>query len=233
MKRHRLGQHYLVDQELVGRMVSYAAIGPGERVLEIGTGRGTLTRLLTGRGASLTGYEVDPVNHEETVRALEGTGADIRLGDAFEATPGFDVLVASLPYSESSAFVDWLSRAKFSRAVVMLQEDFVRKLTAPPGDRDYRGVSALAQVAFDVKVLERVGREAFSPRPRVNSALVSIAPRRVVTQEEESKIARLFSLRRREVAGALAELGMKVQGDYGRRRVYSLTPSEVHEICRR
>ena len=222
-----------MDRELAERMVSYASIGPAETVLEIGTGRGTLTRLLAGRGASLTGYEVDPVNHEETARALEGTGADVRLGDAFEATPEFDVLVASLPYSESSAFIGWLSRAKFSRAVVMLQEDFARKLTAPPGDRDYRGVSALAQVAFDVEVLERVGREAFSPPPRVNSALVLIVPRRVVTREEESKIARLFSLRRREVAGALAELGMKGQGEYGRRRVYSLAPSEVHEICGR
>lgn len=233
MKRRRLGQHYLADQELARRMVSYAAVGPEERVLEIGTGKGTLTTLLAGLGASLTGYEVDPENYDETVKEVEGTGADIRLGDAFEENPAFDVLVASLPYSESSAFVEWLGGRKFARAVVMLQEDFARKLAAPPGDRDYRGVSAFAQVAFQMKVLERVGREAFSPRPRVSSALVLFTPRRLVRREEGSVIALLFSLRRREVRGALAELGLEGRKDYGRRRVYSLSPAEVHEICGR
>jgi 16S rRNA (adenine1518-N6/adenine1519-N6)-dimethyltransferase len=232
MKRRRLGQHYLADPEVVRRVVEAARIGPEDRVLEIGTGRGALTRELTGRGASLLGYEVDPENFEATKEAVHGKGAQIRLGDAFERRPKFDVLVSSLPYSESAAFIKWLSGMEFGRAVVVLQEDFVRKINAPPGDRDYRGVSALAQIAFDVEVLERIGRRAFSPQPRVDSVVVSIAPRLRVSEGEARGITRLFSLRRRQVGSVLAELEMEGRGRYGKRRVYELSPAEVHELCR-
>ncbi|MDG6941359.1 MAG: hypothetical protein JRN34_00325 [Nitrososphaerota archaeon] len=231
MKRQRLGQHYIVEEELAMRMVEAAGISRGERVLEIGTGKGAITRLLAGKGASLLAFEVDRKNFDETLRALDGTGAEIRLGDAFAEKPEFDVLVASLPYSESSTFVGWLCTLEFKRAVVMLQEDFVRKLTAPPGDRNYRGVSALAQIAFDIRVLERVSNSAFSPRPKVGSSVVSIVPRRRLSETEVSRIVRLFTIRRRQVDSALSMLGMK-GGSHGRRRVNSLAPEEVFEICR-
>ncbi len=231
MKRHRLGQHYLVDEGVAQRMVEYADIGRSERVLEIGTGRGAVTRLLAGKGASLLAYEIDRHNLDETVKALEGSEADVRLGDAFAERPEFDVLVASLPYSESSTFVRWLCTKDFCRAVVMLQGDFVRKLTAPPGSRDYRGVSALAQVALTIKVLERVGGDAFSPRPKVGSVVVAITPRRKLSEGEASRIVRLFTLRRRQVDSALTELGMRGRS-YGQRRVFSLVPEEVFELCR-
>ena len=231
MKRQRLGQHYLVDAEVIRRIVAYARVSPSERVLEIGTGRGALTRELVGLGASFVGYEVDRENFAETANAVRGTGARILLADAFEQRPEFDVLVASLPYSESAAFVEWLSGIRFGRTIVVLQEDFVRKILAPPGDRDYRGVSALAQVSFDVRVLERVGRRSFSPQPRVSSVVVLFAPKLLVSKAEVSNIMRLFSLRRRQVDSVLAELGMEGKGSFGRRRVFSLRPEEVHALC--
>jgi len=232
MKRRRLGQHYLVDEGVVRRVLELADIRPTEKVLEIGTGRGALTRELAGRGASLVGYEVDTENVEATKKVVRGTGADIRLGNAFDERPDFDVLVSSLPYSESGTFVEWLSGIKFGRAVVVLQDDFVRKLLAPPGNRDYRGVSSLAQIAFDVKVEGRVPRASFSPPPRVNSVIASFVPKRQVPAGEIANIVRLFSLRRRQVSSALGELGMKGKGTFGRRRVFELAPEEVHELCR-
>ncbi len=232
MKRRRLGQHYLADPEVVRRIVASASIGPSDRVLEIGTGKGALTRELAGRGRSFVGYEVDRRNFDETMEMLKGTDAEIHLADAFAQDPVFDVLVSSLPYSESASFVEWLSAREFGRAVVVLQEDFVRKILAPPGDRDYRGVSALVQVAFDVRVLERVDRRSFSPQPRVNSVVVSFAPRRRLSKAEVADVMKLFSLRRRQVDSALSELGMHGAGKYGRRRVYSLRPEEVYELCR-
>ena len=113
---------------------------------------------------------------------------------------------------------------KFGRAVVVLQEDFVRKIMARPGDRDYRGISALAQIAFDVKILGRIERKSFSPPPRVNSMIVSFMPRRRVSRTEITNIVRLFTLRRRQVESVLAELGIQRKTGYGRRRVYELRP---------
>jgi 16S rRNA (adenine1518-N6/adenine1519-N6)-dimethyltransferase len=232
MKRQRLGQHYLVNGEVIRRMVQCAEIGPSDRVLEIGTGKGSLTRELVGLGASFTGYEIDEANYRATLEAVRTGNARIVLADAFSQNPMFDVLVTSLPYSQSATFVRWLSIRRFSRAVAILQRDFVEKIAAPPGDRDYRGISAVAQIAFDVKVLDRVDRNSFDPPPRVDSAMVSLTPKRVITRGEADSVIRLFSLRRRRVDSAVKKLGFDPKGDHGGMRVLSLTPEEVHQICR-
>ena len=182
-------------------------------------------------GARLDGYEIDEENFAETREAVRGSGARLHLADAFEQEPKFDVLVSSLPYSESSRFVNWLGRLPFRTAVVLLQEDFVRKILAPPGDRDYRGISALAQLAFEAKVVGRVRRESFAPQPKVSSVIVQFSPKLRVSEAEASNIARLFSLRRRRIDAALKRLGMKWTEEQGTRRVNTLTPAEVHEIC--
>jgi 16S rRNA (adenine1518-N6/adenine1519-N6)-dimethyltransferase len=231
MKRRRLGQHYLVDPEVIRRVVSLADIGPADRVLEIGTGKGALTKRLAGLGASYLGYEVDRANFEEASNLVRGTGARVVLADAFKEHPDFDVLVSSLPYSESATFVRWLSGIEFRRAVVVLQEDFIKKIRAPPGSRDYRGVSALSQICFDVRVLGCVPRDAFSPQPRVGSAIASFTPVRSIEKAEVMNVIRLFSLRRRLADSALTELGMKGPGSFGKRRVNSLRPDEVHFLC--
>jgi 16S rRNA (adenine1518-N6/adenine1519-N6)-dimethyltransferase len=231
MRRHRLGQHYLVDQDVIRQVVSLAGIGPADRVLEIGTGRGALTKELAGLGASYLGFEIDRANFDETSDLVRGTSAGVVLADAFEERPDFDILVSSLPYSESASFVKWLSGMEFRRAVVVLQEDFVRKLMARPGSRDYRGISALAQICFDINVLSRVPRAAFAPQPRVGSVIASFSPRRRVGSSEVANVIRLFSLRRRLADSALAELRMKGAQSFGRRRVNSLSPDEVHLIC--
>ena len=230
MKRRRLGQHYLVDEQAVRRIVEEAAIEPDERVFEIGTGRGELTRELAGLGREYGGYEVDRGNYEATVAVVPEAKGKIRIGDVFEHRPLFDVLVASLPYSRSSTFIEWLSQLRYVRAVVVLQEDFVKKTLAKPGTRDYRGISAVAQMSSDTQVLFRLGRNAFSPQPKVSSLVVRMTPRRRLTAAEISNVKRLFSLRRRKVSSVLAELKMAAR-DYGDRRVYSLLPDEIHALC--
>ncbi|MDE1857710.1 MAG: hypothetical protein KGI26_01395 [Thaumarchaeota archaeon] len=232
MKRQRLGQHYLVDTQVIREVVEFARIQPSERVLEIGTGRGALTGELVRLGAGFIGYEIDDDNYEATCEAVRGTKAEIVHGDAFASDPKFDVLVTSLPYSESATFVRWLSSREFSRAIAVLQKDFVEKITAAPGDREYRGISAVSQIAFGVRMLGKVARAAFDPQPRVDSVIASFVPRKKMAEGEVSGVIRLFSLRRRQVDVALAKLGMERRRSFGRRRVVSLAPDEVHEICK-
>jgi 16S rRNA A1518/A1519 N6-dimethyltransferase RsmA/KsgA/DIM1 with predicted DNA glycosylase/AP lyase activity len=231
MKRRSLGQHYLTDPGVIQRMVDAAAIQTSESVLEVGTGKGVLTERLVVLGRSLEGYEVDPSNYRETLEKVRGGNATIHLADAFQEKPEFDVLVSSLPYSRSQDFVEWICQMEYTRAVVLLQEDFVRKILSSPGNRDYRGVSVLTQLSSQITEIERVLPNAFEPPPRVASLLVSIKPRLRLSEQEILKVKRLFSLRRREVSSALARLGLGEGRGYGRRRVYSLTPREVHEIC--
>ena len=232
MKRRRLGQHYLVDDRVIEEILEFARIEPTERVLEIGTGEGALTGKLSRLGASFLGYEVDEENYRKTLEAVRGRNAEVVHADAFTQDPKFDVLVASLPYSESAPFVRWLSGREFGRAVVVLQKDFLEKITAAPGERNYRGISAVSQIAFEIRVLGRVGRRSFDPPPRVDSVIASFSRKRKISEEEAASVIRLFSLRRRQVDAALADLGFRSDKVYGKRRVFSLAPDEVHAICR-
>ncbi len=232
MKRRTLGQHYLIDGEVVNTIIGDAAIKPRERILEIGTGRGVLTKQLVRLGASLEGYEVDGENFTATLAELGPEKAVIHHGDAFKENPDFDVLVSSLPYSRSASFVEWISRVRYNRAVVLLQDDFVAKMMSKPGTREYRAVSVIAQTSSELTVLGRVGRSSFSPAPNVESIILLVKPKRRLKDSEVSVIKRIFSLRRREVASVGATFGMSLTAErYGKRRVYSLTPSEVLEIC--
>jgi 16S rRNA (adenine1518-N6/adenine1519-N6)-dimethyltransferase len=203
-----LGQHYLVDDSVVSSMVSLAAIRPEERVLEIGTGRGALTKELVGLTSRLEGYEIDKESCEGLRRELEGTSLVLHNEDAFKSSPDFDVLLSSLPYSESSAFVEWLSRRRYDRAVVLLQEDFARKITAPPSSKAYRSVSVISQASARVEIVSRVGRRSFDPPPRVNSCLVVMKWRRSLTQGQNAMIKKIFSQKRRTVRAALRSLGL-------------------------
>ncbi len=190
-------------------MVRLAAIRHDERVLEIGTGRGALTKELVGLTANLEGYEIDRESYEGLKRELGGGRLVLHNEDAFKSSPDFDVLLSSLPYSESSHFVEWLSRKKYDRAVVLLQRDFAMKITAPPGSPAYRAVSVISQASARVEMVSDVSRLSFDPPPRVNSSLVTMKWRWTLSGEETAMIKRIFSQKRRTVRAALRSLGLE------------------------
>jgi len=234
MNRHRLGQHYLVDPRVIRRMVELADIKGEDKVLEIGTGRGALTTELARSAGSLEAYEVDRENYVATKRVA--SSINLHLNDAFKSKPTFDVLVSSLPYSESSSFIEWLSMMKYDRAIVLLQKDFVSKITAESGTRNYRALSALAQLSAEIVPKDRVGRNSFVPAPRVDSQIVLFRPRRRLNVREVSALKSVFSLRRRTLASVANALGFDaaVIGGYdGGLRVFSLSPDQAYQLVTR
>lgn len=189
-------------------MLDAADVKTTERVLEIGTGRGALTKELVRSVGSLEGYEVDRESYETLRRELGGTSLVLHNADAFEYSPEFDVLLSSLPYSESSTFVDWLSHRRYDRAVVLLQRDFATKLIAQPGSPAYRAISVIAQASARVEIASDVSRQSFDPQPRVDSCLVVIRWRKTLTTKQTAMIKRIFSQKRRTVRAALKSLGL-------------------------
>ncbi|MDG7020595.1 MAG: hypothetical protein JRN23_01530 [Nitrososphaerota archaeon] len=207
-RRRALGQHYLVDKKAVDSMIALAAIKQGERVLEIGTGTGALTRELVRLTDMLEGYEVDRESYGLLRGELGGLSLVLHNEDVFDASPVFDVLLSSLPYSESSRFVEWLAQRKYDRAVVLLQRDFAKKITATPGDPSYRAVSVISQASARVEMVTDVRRQCFEPPPRVDSCVVSMTWRRTLNVGQIAMIKRIFSQKRRTVRAALKSLGL-------------------------
>jgi 16S rRNA (adenine1518-N6/adenine1519-N6)-dimethyltransferase len=232
MRRRILGQHYLIDNEVIRKIVDAAAITHGQSVLEIGCGKGALTREILSRGFDLIGYEIDEQNFEYLQEELGETNLRLFLGDVFLQDISFDVLISSLPYSQSSRFIEWLSKRKYDRAVVVLQEDFVEKITSTPGSKLYRAISVISQMSSLIYKEFNVPREAFHPIPRVGSCVVKFVFKRRLATKEISFIKRLFSHRNKKLSSVLRMLGYKDCEKYKDRRIFSLYPDEVLEIMR-
>jgi 16S rRNA (adenine1518-N6/adenine1519-N6)-dimethyltransferase len=181
-----LGQNFVVDPNTVRRIARLAGVGAGDQVVEIGAGLGSLTRALAETGATVTAIEVDhglvPVLRE----VVEGLGVRVIEGDALhldwgEVLTGRDAwtLVANLPYNVATPIVaDLLDGVPaIRRMLVMVQREVGDRLAAGPGSKSYGAVSVKVSYWATSEIVGRVPPTVFLPRPKVESALVSITRR--------------------------------------------------------
>jgi len=222
--RRRWGQHFLCDPGVARRIVDTAELGPGSSVLEIGPGLGALTGDLVARAARVYLIEVDAGlaarlrdrwGDDARVRLVEGDVLALPLAELV-AEPAVTV-VANLPYNIATPVLFRLLelRARFPRAVVMLQREMAARLAARPRSADYGVTSVLVQAFAEVRVVFRVSRRSFLPPPEVDSAVVdirwSVAPRVAVGDVAlfRDVVRAGFGQRRKMLRNALAPLAAR------------------------
>ncbi len=188
--QHRLGQHFLHDKNLLKRLIEAAGITPGELVLEVGPGTGTLTEGLTDAGAEVVACEIDPglaaIVRERfgaRVHLVEGDclGRGRRLAEALDrvlAGRPFK-LVANLPYQAASTLIVGLlvHHPGCCGQFVTVQREVADRLAATPGTKTYGALTVIVGALAEVSVIARLGPSCFWPRPAVGSAMVAIRPR--------------------------------------------------------
>jgi 16S rRNA (adenine1518-N6/adenine1519-N6)-dimethyltransferase len=192
----KLGQNFVIDANTVRRIVKAAGVQPGETVVEVGPGLGSLTLGLLEAGASVTAVEIDrrlaaqlPITVE--LLAPEATEKLIVLTeDAMRVTelPGDPtVLVANLPYNVSVPVLLHLLETfpGIDRGLVMVQAEVGQRLAAPPGSKVYGSPSAKAAWYGDFRVAGNVSRQVFWPVPNVDSILVRFDRHPLPGTEEE------------------------------------------------
>jgi 16S rRNA (adenine1518-N6/adenine1519-N6)-dimethyltransferase len=227
----------LVDRRILAKVVYAAQISDHETVLEAGTGQGILTAELCKAAGRVVSYEVDTKLYREAQEQLfffllQFKNLELVNADLFK-TKGlhffFDVFVSNLPYSRSRDALEWLSTQKFDRAILMVQEEFVDKLTARPGSKNYRAISVLAAHCFAIEKLFKVRRQSFEPQPKVESAIIKIIPINTVTREMVKNINLLFSKRNKKAASVAAQSGITVviNATYGSKRIDELEPEDL------
>jgi 16S rRNA (adenine1518-N6/adenine1519-N6)-dimethyltransferase len=181
--RKRWGQHFLCDPPVARRIVETAELGPRSVALEIGPGLGALTDELAARVGRLYLVEVDPAlanrlaarfAGEPRVQVVAGDVLSMPLADVM-SEPVVTV-VANLPYNIAMPILFRLldARARFPRAVLMLQREMAQRLAAAPGTAAYGVASVLVQAFADVRIAFGVSRRSFLPRPDVDSAVVDV-----------------------------------------------------------
>jgi 16S rRNA (adenine1518-N6/adenine1519-N6)-dimethyltransferase len=195
-----LGQNFLIDPRIQARIVDAIEPEPGDTVVEIGPGRGALTRHLVDRVQSLLAIELDDLlarNLHDEYR--DNTGVRILHMNALEFEPDhldLDVtnlkVIGNIPYNITSPLIfHLLDRQRRPRVLVlMVQKEVATRIAASPGSRDYGALSIGVQAVAHVERLFTVGRGSFRPAPTVDSAVLRITPRRPfpLSIDEEASI---------------------------------------------
>lgn len=214
--RRHLGQHFLHDHNLLLRLVSAAAIAPGELVLEVGAGTGTLTEALLEAGAVVVASEIDR-DLAEILRQRLGASATLvegdclakgrRLSEGLVAALGGRPfkLVANLPYQVASTLMATLliAHPECQGQWVTIQREVAERLMAVPGTKAFGALTVLVQAMAEVAMIARLRPTCFWPLPNVDSAMFAIKPRAGPRVRDPAALmafaTALFSKRRKQL----------------------------------
>jgi 16S rRNA (adenine1518-N6/adenine1519-N6)-dimethyltransferase len=197
-----LGQNFLTDPGQIRRIVEALDMRSGERIVEIGPGRGALTAELLAAGASVAAVELDRdlvpflrgrFSGYGNLRIVEGDALEVDLADLAGDSAK---LVANLPYYISTAILRRLAaeRTRFSVMVLMLQKEVADRIVALPGDRERGFLTVIVDAFFDAVKLFEVPAQAFSPVPKVTSAVVKLVPKSTTGISDEARFEELLSV---------------------------------------
>lgn len=236
----RLGQNFLIDRNIARRIVAAAAIDTKDEVLEIGPGRGALTRLLVEKASRVVAVELDNALAADLPARIGNTNAlTVVQQDALEFEPSshFDSpykLVANLPYYVGTPMVRRFLTVQQtpSELIVMVQKEVADNMTASPGGMGL--LSVMVQLFASAKTLFSVPPKAFRPRPKVASAVVKLEPLAepaipvVDTDEFISFVAAGFRAPRKQIHNSL-RLGLQSQSQ---EVVKALQDAEIEGVRR-
>lgn len=211
--RKSLGQHFLTDRRILGRIADALELTGSETVVEVGPGRGALTEVLLPRVGRLAVVEYDRAlaarlrdryADEPRLAVVEGDVLETDLAGA-AGTDDF-LLVGNVPYYITTPILfHALRHPRPRRAVYLVQREVADRAASAPGSRTYGALSVNLQALASVATLFRVPAGAFQPPPKVESAVIRIEPRAdpVVTPDEEAPFRRLvqdaFGMRRKQL----------------------------------
>lgn len=196
----QLGQNFLVDANIVRKILAAAEIKPGDALIEVGPGAGALTLPIASMGVDIAALEIDqglacllkellqlwPKVAIIKADALKVCWKDL-IGSHFDSELKIK-LISNLPYIISGPFMYNLFKQSFpfDSAVLMFQKEVAHRLLARPGDKDYGALSVLSSYYASGKMLFEVSANVFWPRPKVGSAVIRMQPRiRKLNSDEE------------------------------------------------
>jgi 16S rRNA (adenine1518-N6/adenine1519-N6)-dimethyltransferase len=217
-----LGQNYLVDPNTARKVVRLAGVEPGETVLEVGPGLGSLTLALRAAGARVVAVEADERLLPALAEALgDDAGVRVVAGDALRLdlaalAPDAGKLVANLPYNLAATIVleVLISYPGFERLTVMVQREVGERLAAEPGTDAYGATSAKVAALAEARVLSGISRKVFLPEPHVDSVLIGLIRRQHPATAGlpwpllNQVIDAAFSQRRKTLRNSLRGLGL-------------------------
>ena len=217
--RKWLGQHFLTDPRILGRIADVLAITKDDTVVEIGPGRGALTEQLVARAKRVVAIEIDrdlakllreKYAGDERVTVIENDVLDVNLG---EAAGGPYLVAGNVPYNITTPILfHALEFPRAARAVYLVQREVAERVVAAPASENYGALSANLQALASAELVFKVAAGAFTPPPKVESAVLRITPRAdpLVSAHEEAPFRAMvvgaFGFRRKQMQRVVREL---------------------------
>jgi len=222
--KKRLGQNFLIDRNVLNKIIDAANIGPKDSALEIGPGLGVVTRELALRARQVVAVETD----RDLIPILREILADLPNADIVNADflrldldqflrerfgESKLAVVANLPYYITTPIIVELLGVKerIDRIVLMVQKEVAQRLAAPPGGGDYGSITVFVRYHCEVEIVAQVSRNVFFPLPDVDSSLIKFTVRPappVQTKDESlffSVVRAAFGKRRKTLLNALSD----------------------------
>lgn len=225
----KLGQNFLNSKSIAKFIVDSATISKNNTVYEIGIGKGILTPYLCEQSKNVISVEKDLNLYEESkVKFSKIKNLKIIHGDGFKQNEKFDIFVSNLPYSESKKAIQWMLMEKFQHGIVMVQYDFAKKLLSH--DNDKKAISVLAQSGFEMKILKTIGKENFTPKPKINSSIMSFTRKHTFSKELIQSVNLMFSFRRKKLQNIGKKLGLEIKSD---QRLEEMSNNEIIKFAKK
>jgi len=228
IKRKQLGQHFLNSNTIAKSIITDAQISKNDIVYEVGTGLGILTPLLCEKAKKVISIDLDKnLVRNAKIKFANIENLVLKFGDGFKNTDSFTIFVSNLPYSKSKDAIEWLAQTSFSHGVIMVQKEFADKLLAK-SSKNRKAISIIATHAFEITMLSKVGKNNFSPPPKIDSVLLKIVKKNNLKKDLILTIHKIFSYRRKTVKNILKQFHIETVID---KRVDDLSGDEIIAIA--
>ncbi|MBI5225396.1 ribosomal RNA small subunit methyltransferase A [Candidatus Micrarchaeota archaeon] len=240
-QKKRLSQVFLSDYSAIADVFDDLDL-KGKIVLEIGAGEGAITKVLSKKAKKVIALEIDKelctILKE---KAGEMKNVEIICADAMQASLDYEVIIGFLPYHISSPLLFKILNSKFKEAVLCVQKEFALRLVSEVNSGDYSKLSVMAQNLADIDYLQTVPAAAFSPVPKVDSALVYLV-KNPKGKLDEAVVSALFQHKNQSIKKALSHSTQALNKtkqqilDFCKKinsakRARTLSLEELHEIC--
>ena len=228
IKRKLLGQHFLNSKSIAELIVKEAEISKNDVVFEIGTGPGILIPLLCENAQKVISVDADEkLIKKARLNFSKFDNLVLKSGDGFNQKDVFSIFVSNLPYSKSKDAIEWLAQNSFSHGVIMVQKEFAEKLLATSKNR--RAVSIIATYTLEIEKISVVGKNNFSPPPKVDSVILKISKKTTIDKKLISLINDLFSYRRKTVKNILKQFNKQSTIE---KRIDDLSGDEIVNLAK-
>lgn len=190
-----LGQNFLVDRNIINKIVDEVSANEGDLIIEIGPGRGALTKELMAKNCNVIAYEID-TDLKIFLDKLEDGKVKVIYKDFLSSNVMEDIkdikydklyLVGNLPYYITTPIIEHVidEKINFKKFTIMVQKEVADRFSANPGSKDYGYITVLLQYYFDIKRVINVSKYCFNPVPKVESAVLSFTRKEICYKIED------------------------------------------------